>query len=977
MKFFYSLFLFFNTLLVFSQYYITGQDKASQKWYHLQTEYFHIIFPETYKPYAREFAYTSEKNYRAITKSIHWSNKKIPVILHTNSIVPNAFSLWTPERTEFYMTPGQNSYGQAWYKQLIVHEYRHMLQMDKLNQGLTKVLTYVIGQHATAVVMGLFMPMWYMEGDAVTTETAFSQAGRGRLPSFEARMKAHLLEKPFFSFDKMTLGSYKDYIPDQYYFGYYFVAQSRKFYGDSLWSNAINTSARKWFLISPLNYSFVKQTGLTKKKLYKKYFTNLKEEWEKNMREANIIYYKPLPLQKKLKAYTHYKFPIWLNDSTLLAEKNGMEDYSKLVTINTKTGKEKVIHRLGFFSPESRPSSDIIPLLSLNISQHSSKNSPGAWTLDNLSRGNRFLCWAEKKWHPRWEHESYSIIKLMDIENGKIKQLTHRSKYFAPSLSSDDSLIVAVEFTPDQHCSIVVLDRISGKVRKHFPLPAYHFAMLPVFSPDKKYIACITQRPDIKQIEVLNLETGAWKVLLSAPKEDIYYLYWNKDKLYFTATFSGIDNLYAYDFTDSTVYQLTQHPYGAYHPHIMNNMLAFDGYTANGHRLYVVPLDSLKPIPLKNIKKTSIYLENHYLEQESIHFKDTVVSMDTAWPLKRYRKFPHLLHVHSWLPFFVDQNSMKILPGFSFMSQDLLSTSFLTGGVGLYPKNYDISSKNHLHANLDYTYAGFFPLLEVKYKFFKQDNEKENKMEVLATLPLHTTWQRFSQSFSVSMGYQYLSLDETSINFHKISHHATLQIRFSNHEKMSIRQFAPHWRQDFSILLWQNLNNKKDLDQFIHLKLFFPSAFKLHSIQTQFNYLNNPSRFLFLQDNFSLSRGYWNVFPKKGYTFQTNYYFPIFYPDLPIGSVVYLKRLRLGLFYDYSNVDMYKNTTSVFQNEYVSSFPYTIEHKFYRSTGFEFTWDVHFLRFFLPIECKYQLSYLIDQSRFSHQIALGLNFMGW
>jgi hypothetical protein len=65
---------------------------------------------------------------------------------------------------------------------------------------------------------------------------------------------------------------------------------------------------------------------------------------------------------------------------------------------------------------------------------------------------------------------------------------------------------------------------------------------------------------------------------------------------------------------------------------------------------------------------------------------------------------------------------------------------------------------------------------------------------------------------------------------------------------------------------------------------------------------------------------------------QFNYMFPIIYPDFSAGSVLYLKRVKMNLFYDlnlgYESGDRYTD----------------------QSTGAELTADFHLLRFFAPIE---------------------------
>jgi hypothetical protein len=106
--------------------------------------------------------------------------------------------------------------------------------MDMLNKGFTRGLSWLFGEQATAIVSGLFVPMWFMEGDAVCTETAISHSGRGRIPSFEMEIRSQMLQKGMFSYDKAVFGSYRDFIPDQYVLGYQIVANTRRRFGSAI-----------------------------------------------------------------------------------------------------------------------------------------------------------------------------------------------------------------------------------------------------------------------------------------------------------------------------------------------------------------------------------------------------------------------------------------------------------------------------------------------------------------------------------------------------------------------------------------------------------------------------------------------------------------------------------------------------------------------------------------------------------------------
>lgn len=73
-----------------------------------------------------------------------------------------------------YYASEHGGYAQPWSQQLAVHMKCAMLsRLFALNRNTVKFASHLFGQQATGLAAG-FVPMWYLEGDAVATETAFS-----------------------------------------------------------------------------------------------------------------------------------------------------------------------------------------------------------------------------------------------------------------------------------------------------------------------------------------------------------------------------------------------------------------------------------------------------------------------------------------------------------------------------------------------------------------------------------------------------------------------------------------------------------------------------------------------------------------------------------------------------------------------------------------------------------------------------------
>ena len=126
----------------YAQYYDIGQDPANTSWNQISTSHFKIIFPKQYEKQAQYLANYIERIYAKSTKTLVSKPKNIPIILHTQSVISNAYTIWAPKRMEFFTIPPQDSYGQEWLQQLAIHEFRHVIQINKIKKGTEKKTDY-------------------------------------------------------------------------------------------------------------------------------------------------------------------------------------------------------------------------------------------------------------------------------------------------------------------------------------------------------------------------------------------------------------------------------------------------------------------------------------------------------------------------------------------------------------------------------------------------------------------------------------------------------------------------------------------------------------------------------------------------------------------------------------------------------------------------------------------------------------------
>ena len=190
---------------------------------------------------------------------------------------------------EIYPTPEQNTIPLDPNKQLALHELTHVMQMESLNSGFSKAMSLFFGQQFPGAVTALLLPLWYLEGDAVFAESVFTESGRGRSPAFQKQLKAISVEKgSMYKYDKLVNGSFRNFIPDHYETGYQAVALTHLKYSRGIWNKVLRTTANAPFLIDPVNISLLKNTGHTKKEIFKETFDTLSTIWNEEIKEKRI-----------------------------------------------------------------------------------------------------------------------------------------------------------------------------------------------------------------------------------------------------------------------------------------------------------------------------------------------------------------------------------------------------------------------------------------------------------------------------------------------------------------------------------------------------------------------------------------------------------------------------------------------------------------------------------------------------------------
>ena len=333
-----------------AQYYSWGADPAYMRWHKLKGEKIDVIYPDT----ARTLGYKMMHYAQAVQPTIGFGFRhgpmKIPFVIHPENFSSNGMVMWLPKRVEILSSPAVNSYSMPWLKQLAAHEYRHAVQYNNLNRGFVRVFSYILGQQSSTIGL-LFMPLWGMEGDATLSETQASSFGRGLQPSFTMHYRA----MGNIGLDKVTrkwfCGSYKDYVPDHYQLGYQMTTFANTKYDENVWNKVVRYAVRNPYLIATTYCGLKRFYGTTGNKLFRETFCDLSDYW-------NSLPYQP-NTSTQLSAectsgYTKYRYPQYVDQDMVLSMYETLDSPNAFVLTDKSSGKNKRLAYTGVVS--SRPS---------------------------------------------------------------------------------------------------------------------------------------------------------------------------------------------------------------------------------------------------------------------------------------------------------------------------------------------------------------------------------------------------------------------------------------------------------------------------------------------------------------------------------------------------------------------------------------------------------------------------------------------
>ncbi len=977
----------FLILLVFFAQGVLAQtvletNPTGLRWMQINSPNFRVIFPEGFDDQAQRMTSTLEKIRTAESKSMGVPPRRISIILQNQSSISNGFVSMFPRRSEFYTMPTQNYNfigSNDWLNLLVSHEYRHIVQYQHAMRGFNRAIFYLFGGPSLAGMAHAAAPDWFWEGDAVATETAFTPSGRGRIPNFNLLFKTNLVEGREFNYHKQYLQSYKHQIPDHYVFGFNVISWLRREKNDGeIWERITRRAWNVPFIPFRFSSSVRRETGMGVSRLYRSMANDLSREWKSEIDSLSITPFTTIN-NRRTEAYTDYLFPQPQSDGSVIAMKEGIGDIETFVRL-TSDG-EQVIFTPGFM------------------------NDAGA-----LSSARNLIVWNEFGFDPRWPVRTYSLIKAYDIANKSRLVVSDKdARLGSAALSPDGKRIATVRSDVNYKHTLLVIDYSSGRILNEFPNPDNEFFSMPRWSEDGNNLVVIRQNNEGKTFSIINVSTGSSRDVLPFSHENTGHPVFAGEWLLFNSSVSGIDNIYAIHLSTGERKQVTNARYGAYNPapDAGKQFIYYNNQGRNGMDIVRIPF---APDQWKAFVATAPAVNPHehlvLQEGEPDLFKDIPKG---NYDVTRFRKFAHVINPFSW-GLLLENDLSRIDVGVA--SRDLLSTTSLSAGY-----TYDLAEQNGLW-RVGLSYQGLYPIIDLSLTQGERSVDEElttiivdNSNTTSVTNTFEVTWQeqnilagvrvplnltRSKYSSGVDLGY---GVGVTKINNFNNGLNDTrfIPARIVNNEvksryflidylgggtfayhRASLRayRFMKRSRRDIQSKWGQSLDIEYMATPFggsfeggvfsATGYLFFPGLVRHHSFYTYGAYqktmipdVPGENDYLF-RNTIPLPRGIndYVVRHREMVTGSANYTLPLWYPDIALGPVLNIQRIRLNVF-----ADAAMGRSAIFN---------AASNSTYVSAGGELMFDINLMRFRPQFDIGIRYTYGIDPAAVTNvELVLG------
>ena len=696
-----------------AQFFTNGDDPGRLHWHRMDSPNYRIIFPEGLDSLARVYGRELERFRQAESASSglipgEGHRKRTPVIIHAYHGVSNGSVTWAPKRMDLYTLPdAYDPEPMPWIKSLAVHESRHLAQMQFGYKGWLRPLTYIIGDMATGAYSALWPNTWFLEGDAVTAETALTKYGRGRSADFLDYYMMAFDNGDWRNWYRWRYGSYRYYAPNHYALGYMTIAGTRYCFDDpSFTERYLARPAHNPFTFFNTQRTVREASGKSFRESFDTVMTTFHNIW-KQEQEARRPFTESRAVQNAGRWFTTMGGNVAYG-GCVYGISSGIAESESLVCYDPQKGQTRRLRPFGS-------------------------------TTSGLKAGAGKLWWSESVPDARWSLKMTSRIRSYDIRTGRIRNLTTRGRLFNPDISPDGSMLAAVEYPTEGGSAIVIVNADDGKIIRRRQMPDSLQTVEVCFMGDRLAFSTVSEAGSgIYFISIdLDGEIGCLSEPLPVSISELGYC---GPRLYFTSDRDGTQEMYSVEPETGVFRQHTSLRYGGKEFSFSGDTLYFSSLEPSGRLLNEALAGDLmdKEVDFGDIHHYKVAdciseQERALAASKGIPWADSdTSSMPEMSEPVRYRKVPNIPRFHSWAPLYFNYDRVRSLSGdlnyetasagATALFQNSLGTAWGSIGYSFHKNPYSYLYSNGGHrfrhsGHLLFTYSGRYPVFEFSADF--------------------------------------------------------------------------------------------------------------------------------------------------------------------------------------------------------------------------------------------------------------------
>ena len=636
-------------LLSFAAQCFGASPASSERWQQIQQPQFTLIFQASIEPEAKRVAdalnqyLANHLNELPLDRPL----RPISLVLHASAHSSNGNVGMPPYGSNWYNKPAPFS-RLEWYDALAVHEGRHIVQFNQLNDlPLARAAARFAGDRGLALFASAMLPSWFLEGDAVVAETTQTAGGRGRVAAFDLWFRTDALNHPPYSYERAMLGTGLDRLPylSPYVLGYFLTAYLRTEYGSDLFERSLqHLGAWPGF---NFDGAIAVETGKSLREHYQAMMSQLTRQWQHQLDQLSLT---PVtPLSSFHGSHWQSLYPLAIEDDLIIAAQVDVAEGGFLVEV-----QDQHVTRL--------------TTLPNDVARAFSSGSKTRAISSNASRS----CWIAELPDKRKPLQETGELFCWQPSEG-LQQLTQGEKLTSVAQSRDG--FAAHRFNIDRSSELVLLDP-TGQQYRSLALPAHSLAFdIQSTANGWVFVLSGSSKDGIYSVDSRLSQLTRLKApddeSLRAPLLTQHWLVYQSDR-------TGIDQLMARSRINGEEFQVASRPFGSYYPtwDPLRQRLVFADYTAQGQALVSIAFSDTRTPEPHWLASTQLS-DAPFYAQALIHEPVLLPERTAPFELTDYPIGARLWNPHSWW-FNVDNSALMG----SIRSDDVLAKLGLTLAAG-------------------------------------------------------------------------------------------------------------------------------------------------------------------------------------------------------------------------------------------------------------------------------------------------------